>query len=504
MYDNPQHINYSAADIRRYLNGGMTRDEMYTLEKQAAEDPMLADAIDGYLGISSEAAEADLATLRTQLAGERKEAKVVPMHPPRGFKWWKQGIAAAIAALVIFAAATFLKTNKKEQVAANTPSEKTQNEAPHDSINASDINTTPTTTVGGKTNTVTKKPVFIHPDSLKQVVIGFDGNLATATSTIPDYTPVDADKDGKKWAEMKPKPSADTSFRENKPAVVTATDDFKKDEMAKSSAPASPVVTERAPGGEVQIPAKKQNAESVSNSGIDRARNATGYNGVINTQEGRNNQSDYYTYDKKDNEAANNNRSAHLSLKYQFNYRVTDNNGNSIPYTNITVPNQLTTYSRSDGSFGLNSVDSTLRVNIKANGYEPKSFLLRNNNQYANVSLNEDKLQKEKDMVVVGDQKNFALRKKSNKTTTTVGDAEPLDGWVTYDSYLANNIDLSEKSKGVVELSVEVTKKGEITGVTVEKSLGAKEDEEAIRLIKEGPRWKTKKKRGKAKIVVTF
>ena len=42
------HINYSIEDIERYLNGNMTAKEMHELERAALNDPLLADAIEGY------------------------------------------------------------------------------------------------------------------------------------------------------------------------------------------------------------------------------------------------------------------------------------------------------------------------------------------------------------------------------------------------------------------------------------------------------------------------
>lgn len=42
------HIEYTQADIERYLQGKMTNAEMHAIEKAALQDPFLADAIEGY------------------------------------------------------------------------------------------------------------------------------------------------------------------------------------------------------------------------------------------------------------------------------------------------------------------------------------------------------------------------------------------------------------------------------------------------------------------------
>ena len=87
---------------------------------------------------------------------------------------------------------------------------------------------------------------------------------------------------------------------------------------------------------------------------------------------------------------------------------------------------------------------------------------------------------------------------------------EPADGWEKYDTYLTNNLevpdDLKNKQPGSneVQVSFEVDKNGEPTSIKVEKSLCAKCDQEAIRLVKEGPKWKRKVKKGRTTVTVYF
>jgi len=85
---------------------------------------------------------------------------------------------------------------------------------------------------------------------------------------------------------------------------------------------------------------------------------------------------------------------------------------------------------------------------------------------------------------------------------------EPSGGWVKYDDYVANNIRVPDEIRqkevsGVVELSFDVDKNGLATNIKVEKSLCDRCDQEAIRLLKEGPKW-TKKKNKKGKLIVRF
>ena len=56
---------YTAKDIERYHKGEMSPAEMHLLEKAALEDPMLADALEGYSFTTT--ATADLQLLQNKL-----------------------------------------------------------------------------------------------------------------------------------------------------------------------------------------------------------------------------------------------------------------------------------------------------------------------------------------------------------------------------------------------------------------------------------------------------
>lgn len=85
---------------------------------------------------------------------------------------------------------------------------------------------------------------------------------------------------------------------------------------------------------------------------------------------------------------------------------------------------------------------------------------------------------------------------------------EPAEGYVSFDDYVVNNLKVPDELKtkmvaGEVQLSFDVDKEGQPTNITVVKSLCQKCDEEAIRLLKEGPKWK-KGKNKKGKITIKF
>jgi hypothetical protein len=85
---------------------------------------------------------------------------------------------------------------------------------------------------------------------------------------------------------------------------------------------------------------------------------------------------------------------------------------------------------------------------------------------------------------------------------------EPAEGYVVFDDYVINNLKVPDEFKtkplsGDVQLSFDVDANGQPVNITVVKSLCQTCDAEAIRLLKEGPKWK-KKNNKKGKVTFRF
>lgn len=94
------------------------------------------------------------------------------------------------------------------------------------------------------------------------------------------------------------------------------------------------------------------------------------------------------------------------------------------------------------------------------------------------------------------------------RPTVFVDTLEPAGGYVKFDEYIANNFKIADELKskdvsGEVQLTFDVNQFGQATNIKVEKSMCEKCDEEAIRMLKEGPKWKQKKNK-KGKITIRF
>jgi hypothetical protein len=201
-------------------------------------------------------------------------------------------------------------------------------------------------------------------------------------------------------------------------------------------------------------------------------------------------------------------RTPNFSAPNVFRGRVTDAYNNALPFSNITnTEDGIGTYSDARGYFTLTSPDSVLDVQVRSLGFENNNVQLQNNVPNNQVQLQEDRSSLAE--VVISNKKVNSTQNRSN--TMVLSEAEPADGWTNYDLYLANNLKLPETFKeketgthGEVELSFEVNKKGEPFNITVKKSLCESCDKEAIRLIKEGPKWKRKARKGKATVKIAF
>ena len=99
MSEEKKHTIYTAADIQKYLSGGMTAPEMYAMEKAALDDPFLSEAIEGYEAMQQKDWGKELTILKQKLITV-EEAPVVTINKISFTKWWKA--AAAVLLFVFF------------------------------------------------------------------------------------------------------------------------------------------------------------------------------------------------------------------------------------------------------------------------------------------------------------------------------------------------------------------------------------------------------------------
>lgn len=442
----------------------LSAKEMHALEKAALDDPFLADALEGY-ATSGVNTPADIADLKNRLAKRiEKEKKVVPITSVKKtpFSWWK------VAAMIVVVAGAGLLvyqlsfTNKKNSIVQTDSNNKAEKEQASDSGKAT-------------------SPVFLNADT-------------NASSVATDQ---------QKKGEIKTELSRPGSATESKETADTKTADLINDKEVAINAPAIPstpanIAAEKKEEAALtddgyktrakreDLKARKLNADSDPIAGAAEQKVSTITPGII----------------LEKNAKAQPNRA--FNQTNVFRGRITDVQNNALPFSNITnTEDNIGTYSDAKGYFILTSPDSVLNVQISSLGFETNKVQLQRNVSSNNVSLQED-LSGLSEVVISNKKVNSKIPRNS---ILKAREPEPEDGWDDYDLYLANNLKTPDKQsdiKGEVELLFEVDKNGTPVNITIQKSLCESCDQEAIRLVKEGPKWKRKAKKGKATVKVAF
>jgi hypothetical protein len=481
MSDNQEHIShYSAADIQRYVQGKLSAREMHAMEKAALDDPFLADAIEGMQQAFAEHDEnlvtGQLQELQQQFQTRTTSArKVVAFRP---FRYW-QAAAAAVVMIITGVWVYSLLTNSEspEKVIAKTEehSDKTV-------------------------------PKAEEPKPQQQTSALADGNditLNTDSITV-STTP-----------KTKQKPAANA-------ASGTLYRDLQKDEAVSQSAPPSDAVVrarrqtdsikqgnnnrydDSKPAAGELASAKQESVVPVAPAASPELKKAQRDVSTFNAPRER--ETELITIARNDSfnkkgKAVDRNKN---NLSGFVKGQVTDHKNNPIANAYLQIPNTNNNfYTDKTGFFKIPVTDSVVDVAVNVSGYGTQNFRLQSNAamnqlqlQPANVALNE---------VEVTPIKEKKLANNRNIVPSVmVHDAQPVFGWVAFEQYLEKNKIIPANApalSGNVLVSFQVNKKGTLSDFKIEQSLSKAYDDEAIRLIMQGPSWKLLKGR-KARVTV--
>jgi CarboxypepD_reg-like domain len=464
---------YSAADIEKYYSGKMNSFEMHALEKAALDDPFLADALEGYR--HSKTIPADIDWLKKTIDNRVQSGKVVSMSPalPKGSKAWLKIAAAVIGLLGTGLLVYQFGFNKRtdENIAALEKKE------------------------SAKPAEADKKEEFVLRDSSANTdaLTKKDNTQITNNGTTAEPT-----KDQK--SEAVTESNIITAPKESERDITTVT--APPPSANVSQAPATAPVTERkeiAAGADKQITTKnnidRDDTRGILNKKVDDADR-------------------YKSQNAEMADAARNRQAEQRARTNVFSGRVTDANNNALPFANVTnVDDKVGTYADAKGYFTLISPDTALNVQVRSVGFEQNQYRLQQNNQVSNqLVLKEDRSNLQEVVVNGYGNKKVASKARSlkrEKAPAGEEEPEPEDGWDNYDVYVANNLNeagvpAAQKSGAGVEVSFDVNRNGKPVNLKVEKSLCGQCDKEALRLIKEGPKWKRKNKSSRATVTVNF
>jgi TonB family protein len=455
MEDNNNIKKYSAADIEKYWKGQLSRSEMNALEKAALDDPFLADALEGYQHASS--AAGDIVLLNQKLDERLKSsAKLVPMGNRR-LPWLRVAAALVIIAGLGVLVSEFLLNNKEKTVAIQTEqADKSKMTEENNAANQKQESLADTT--------------IITP------------SFAITTPGNKDYKR-DSAKSLSGAASARQITHSDTAAANNV-AVITSP------AQIESKAPAAVTfsVKEKAEvKGDVTVQLKSKVASADEEN--DQLLEKTQQKKQVSLQKTKNAQDDF-----------------NPKLNNSFTGRVVDAQRNAVPFANVTnTRDQVGTYTDISGKFNLVSVDSVLDVQIKSLGYETRNYRLVSEKKDTNLVMQEDLIARSS---ILNTNNRRVVSNRAREENRVLEEPEPVVGWNNYDTYVANNFNIpddirSRNTGGEVELSFQVDKRGQPTDIKITRTSQCQEcDQEAIRLLKEGPKWKRKGKKSKTSVVI--
>ncbi len=428
-----QHKNFTARDIEMYHKGQLTPAEMHAMEKAALDDPMLADAIEGYAVIESTAIEPQLQDLQVRLNqrifnDENQEAPVILFYKKNWFR--------VAAMFIIFAGMGFMiyqfAFNQKEKDIAAT--EKTE-EAPFITTDTS------------------SKVTLIPAETDTMPVVSNQQNIAAAKKETPEQI-------------SKPVETGIQKDLESKAAGIEIQTKNEETEFAAQSIQAE---SER-----VKLTADANNEAVQKNAFAKNAQAKMARPPAV----------------------------APLSSKpiNALSGRITDEKNNPVPYAVISNRQQnLFIASDSAGRFSMLTSDTVLPVEISSIGYENLNFSLQEKKTNDIVLKESNEALSEVVVTGYGSSKRKAFR----------DTPEPGIGWEKYFQYLEENqiktgLLSPGQHKGIVELSFSINKKGQPVNIKMVKTDCVPCTTDAIRLVKEGPAWKSNGKNKQVKLQVPF
>ena len=450
-----QHINkYTESDIRNYLSGNLSSDQMHAIEQAALDDPFLADAIEGMQEATDtygpELVHENLVTARKKLeerVQERRPGAVIPI-------FWKR---AAIAAVVIIVAGTWLytssrnSTEQKEILAIDQKKE--ESAAPNDTSNSPQIEAA-TSKAPDNTDTFSLKKASTGTPEVSK-----DQNATFADSKLSDQ----------RVGESK------NELREKSPSKEIA------------AAPKAPITS-----------------ASTESKSIESER--------VKKEESNNDDTDF---DKEltdpDKKSAPARSQALVGKPAEYiNIKIVDSNNFPIANASVTDLEKKRTYlTDQNGYLKLPKSDTVVDASIASVGYQSKQLQLKSDVELNKIQLSPAPNLSEVVVVGYGNQnakrkEKFNLNRRAPKVM--VQDAEPVIGWVEYNKYLDSaKSTINAPVSGDVVISFLVNKSGESSSYKIEQSVSDQQDQAALNIVKTGSAWRLLKgKKQRVYVIIRF
>ena len=543
MANNNEHINYSKADIEKYLQGKMNAAEMYALEKAALQDPFLADAIEGFEIANMQQANEAIADTNFLIQTSTQPSSNTSTFTINDFeKYFTHQLsnterhtiekAALTDPLVNDAMEGYENTNfelaNKQLAIIQQNIQGTQQEAAKvitmTTTNNSKqwlriaaaiiimVGVGSTIWLVNNNNSIVEKPIAYIPNEVIQAPVDVTtkevttNNKTTTTVTIPEAVAT--------------KPSTQASA----PTLKLSIDEVAG--LTKDNATNTATITEsntqlNAPKAIEQEDSKallakeealrKQQSNDLAIADKKKETAKSAKNVTIATPSIADNE-----ITRNNNTRAYNNQNASPNV---FRGRVLNNNGEALAATTLSVRNSNTNIlarTDNDGNFSVQLPDTNAIVSVETSGYAQQQLNLsanRSNNIVLEKGKEETSLA-ETVVVAYGTAKAKTANAATQKVTQQEmlnGGIEPLGGWKSFNQYLEQKLailklenegDIEDESSDNLTINFKVKNNGEPTNINVKGAKNNKVAQKAAEIIEQGPKWKYSKKNKKVKLVV--
>lgn len=175
---------------------------------------------------------------------------------------------------------------------------------------------------------------------------------------------------------------------------------------------------------------------------------------------------------------------------------ISSEDGEPLPGVNVLEKNsQNGTVTDMNGNFSLTLSNRDRNLVFSAVGFTTEEVNIRQQNSVV-IEMQTD-VAALTEVVVVG------YGQQSRKDYSSFRPAQPSVGNREFKNYIKENLRYPQEARennieGVVVLRFQVSQQGEIRNIEIKKSLGHGCDEEAIRLLRQGPTWQPAKQEGKS------
>lgn len=423
------------AQIRKYLAGELDARAMHRLERQALDDPFLADAIEGYHSAGKNQ-QSNLADLTARLQN-RVEAKVKRLIP-----WGPLSIAASIL-VIIGIGIWFLSRNGAQEPmkVVNNLTRAQKSQSPVVSAPSANVLQKPQDTINRLAEKATKQKktlvavapaadadVAVEPPKVKDIVVAeavanTDTVRKTANNTVANNSVADKNTANADAAKSQDKQAATSSLNE---VVVSAPSANYK------SSPQTADVLKKVPDNQPTLLQSKV-------PGVD-----------VKPQD-------------------NQNRT--------LTGTVTTANG--APLAGAVVKMNGTSFgviTDENGHFIIHDVPDKKNLTVGYIGYDTRQ--IRVNDDSVNIALSPTKNALNEVSIAEG---SMASKKSA--------DAHPKTGWKAFNNYLSKNATSPDGQTGKVNLSFTVDAQGNLNDFKILTSVSTVADQKAIDLVNKGSAW---------------